>query len=252
MTDEFLKYELRENKIQMGEQERLEIMTTLHEKNYISVEQVRENIVYKLETRTGPKVELSSEVEQKVYDEIRNSADKGLSKWDLKQRTKLSPNVISKFIKSLETKNLVKSFKAKSKGKQLFFAADCIPDEEEIGGNLYRDGEFDYEFLEQLKTRILQFVSKRKDADYKTLLAFVSSDVSGNLLNEKEIKMVVNVMILDKQVNFDFGKFSVGNKHRTDSAEIVKSVPCFKCPVFEICGTEGTISPKNCVYFENW
>jgi hypothetical protein len=251
ITDEFLKFELK-GKFVVNEAKRIELLSLMHQCGFINIQQKGTDVVYSLKQKETETYEFGSEAESKIYEEIRIAKEKGIGKLELKNRTKLNQGLITKCLKSLEKLNYIVTHKSKNKAKFLYFSTDCKPDENLIGGNLYKEGEIDYEFVKEINDAIMSFMRKRYEVSYVDLLSHVTSSSSGNSLSVKEIQTVLNNLCLDRRVIKKGDRFFLGSESKVIKVDIERQIPCFKCPVFDQCKTGSLISPENCIYYENW
>jgi ribosomal protein S25 len=251
ITDEFLKFELKE-KFVVNEVKRIELLSLMHQCGFISIHQKGTDVIYSTKQKESISYEFSSEAESKIYEEIQNAKEKGIGKLELKSKTKLNQGLITKCLKNLEKLGYVVNHKSKNKSKFLYFSTDCIPDENLIGGNLYKDGDIDYEVLSEIYELLISFLNKKSEASYGEILSHLTSKSIGSMLSTKEIQIILNNLCLDQKVFKRGDNFSLAIENKIIKCEIEKQIPCFKCPVFEQCNTGNLISPENCIYYENW
>lgn len=80
------------------------------------------------------------------------------------------------------------------------------------------------------------------------------SVLRGKTVSEDDMEQLLEMMVLDGRLE----KIS-GNNYRTVLTATDTKVfngfvdaPCGNCPVFDLCGNEGEISARTCVYFGQW
>jgi DNA-directed RNA polymerase III subunit RPC6 len=78
--------------------------------------------------------------------------------------------------------------------------------------------------------------------------------LKGKFVREDDMEQLLEMMVLDNRLE----KIS-GTNYRTVLSAIDTKVyngfvdaPCGNCPVFDLCGDEGEISARTCVYFGQW
>eukprot|EP01040_Poterioochromonas_malhamensis_P021641 gene21641-26154_t len=82
-----------------------------------------------------------------VYQAIERSGNKGIWTRDIKIGTNIAQNTLTKTLKILEQRNLIKSVRSVvSKSKKLYMVFDMVPAKEITGGPWYSDQEFDHDF----------------------------------------------------------------------------------------------------------
>lgn len=104
--------------------------------------------------------------EEMVYQYIKASGNEGIWLRNLKLRTNLHTTVISKTLKSLESKSLVKCVKSvQHPTRKIYMLYDLVPSIEVSGGPWYTDGELDTEFVSHLLTTIETYLLKQTFPD---------------------------------------------------------------------------------------
>ncbi|CAG8972910.1 hypothetical protein HYALB_00001330 [Hymenoscyphus albidus] len=81
------------------------------------------------------------------------------------------------------------------------------------------------------------------------------------VLEKKEIKQVLDIMILDGDVEQVVSGTKIGYKatrkalrkeERIDVASVYNEAPCGRCPVFDVCEEGGPVAPSSCQYLQEW
>jgi len=168
---------------------------------------------------------------------------------------------LDKNIKLLEQRLLIKNVRSVgSKTKKLYMLYELAPAKEITGGPWYTDQEFDHEFVEALRSFILQVVCAQGTADLPTISQRVKrSGISTVDLAEEELEMVLCTLIYDgklEQVDGMDGAATTTQLYRaavpTSAATSVTEVPCGVCPLVSQCREGGVISPTSCEYMTKW
>lgn len=250
ITDTVLKRELN-RLFGINSNKRMQLMTRLIESNIINAKTVNDQVIYYVVQKTDQAAKKNLDIEPKILELIRESKGEGVSNYDIKVKTKLNRNLITKVVKRLQKTGQVSSYKTKHRGRLIYVASEFMPDESLVGGNLFKNGEIDYEFVENINTVIERIIQEKGSCSYTEILGYLTSN-EGKYLNEKEIQSIVNTMIVDKKICKDGDRFYIRkiNKFLNNGEE--KKLPCFNCPVFDFCGKGSVISPENCIYFESW
>ncbi|XP_067950721.1 DNA-directed RNA polymerase III subunit RPC6-like isoform X2 [Watersipora subatra] len=212
--------------------------------------------------------------EKLLYQIISAAGNKGIWVRDIRYKCNLMLTQVNKILKSLESKNLVKSLKSVSAGKKkLYMLYDLTPDRSVTGGAFYSDQEFESEFVDVLTNQCYRFLqNKAEDAqgqksDPLTVqnASFASGEdmchyisalgISKVQLTVDDMEMVLNALIYDGKV-----EKTLDAQHRSlyravtspvNSVSMAK-VPCGVCPVSHECEIGGTISPTTCPYLNDW
>ncbi|KAJ2824225.1 34-kDa subunit of RNA polymerase III (C), partial [Coemansia furcata] len=97
--------------------------------------------------------------ERLVYKHIENSGNEGIWVRTLKQKTNLLQGVITRCLKGLEQKAMIKSVKSvKHPTRKLYMMIDVSPSSDITGGPWYTDQEMDTDFIEQLASQCFKFI----------------------------------------------------------------------------------------------
>ena len=195
-----------------------------------------------------------------VFQVIEKAGNRGIWKQDIRFATNLPQQSLDKNIKLLEQRLLIKNVRSVgSKTKKLYMLYELAPAKEITGGPWYTDQEFDHEFVEALRTFILQVVCAQGIADLQTISQRVKlSGISTVDLAEEELEMVLCTLIYDgklEQVDATDGAVMT-HLYRaalpTSAATSVTEVPCGVCPLVSQCREGGVISPASCEYMTKW
>jgi predicted transcriptional regulator len=100
--------------------------------------------------------------EKLVYQLIESSGNKGIWIRDIRRQANMTESVVSKTIKKLESKMLIKSVKSvPASKKRMYILYDVSPDEAVTGGAWYSDQEFESEFVEVLNQHCFRFLQQK-------------------------------------------------------------------------------------------
>eukprot|EP00271_Cylindrocystis_brebissonii_P005068 TRINITY_DN17008_c0_g2_i1.p1 TRINITY_DN17008_c0_g2~~TRINITY_DN17008_c0_g2_i1.p1 ORF type:complete len:210 (-),score=47.15 TRINITY_DN17008_c0_g2_i1:119-748(-) len=96
-----------------------------------------------------------------VYQIIQQSSTMGIWTRDMKNKSNLQQPQITKILKTLEGRHLVKAVKSVAgKNRKVYMLAELEPSREITGGAWYSDQEFDSEFIGVLREQILEYIRK--------------------------------------------------------------------------------------------
>ena len=100
--------------------------------------------------------------EKLVYQIVEDSGNKGIWIRDIRIRSNLPNTQISKILKTLESKKLIKSVKSVQASKRrVYMLYDLTPDESLTGGAWYSDQDFESEFVDVLNQKCLHFLQQK-------------------------------------------------------------------------------------------
>ncbi|KAL3818090.1 hypothetical protein ACJIZ3_003995 [Penstemon smallii] len=208
--------------------------------------------------------------EHAILNAIKARKDNGIWVRDIKLETKLTDHVVTKSIKSLLAKNLIKEVvNIQNKGKKHYMATEFKPSKEMTGGDWYVDGNLDKELINVLKQLCMRFMRAQKVAT----LEGVHTDLKKNRvvtfeISSQQVAEILNSMVLDNDI-IEVKSTGLGDYHsipigatcyRIASGIAARglrvgafaSIPCGACPRISICAPVGVISPSTCVYYTKW
>lgn len=184
---------------------------------------------------------------------------RGIWKQDIRYATNLPQQALDKNIKLLEQRLLIKNVRSVgSKTKKLYMLYELSPAKEITGGPWYTDQEFDHEFVEALRSFILQTVCGQGVADLQTIGQRVKrSGISTVDLADEELEMVLATLIYDgKLEQMESADGTLLTQYRAavpmSAATSMTEVPCGVCPLVGQCREGGVISPASCQYMTKW
>lgn len=100
--------------------------------------------------------------ERAVYQIVESAGSKGIWNREIRNQTKLPLSQMSKVLKNLETKKLIKAVKSVTASKRkLYMLYGLEPDKSVTGGAWYSESEFESEYVQVLHDQCYQFVKRR-------------------------------------------------------------------------------------------
>jgi DNA-directed RNA polymerase III subunit RPC6 len=255
--------------------------------------------------------------ERLLYHHIDQVQAEGIWSKALRMRTNVTQQVLTKCLKSLESKDLVQSvMSVKFPNRKMYLLKHLRPSEDIAGGPWQSEGDFDTALIDAISSAVAQHIENitcikvpgnwndygqhdraaeiaRKKAEvhgvrdiedapavkpyrpagdptssklvHRNSPQYPTAASVADWLNEKEVlrgkhcreddmEQLLEMMVLDGRLE----KISGTNYRTVLTAADVKvyngfvDAPCGNCPVFDLCGNEGEISARTCVYFGQW
>ncbi|RLN88131.1 hypothetical protein BBJ28_00008101 [Nothophytophthora sp. Chile5] len=186
-------------------------------------------------------VEVLGGLEQRlVLQEIERAGNKGIWTRDIKAHTNIPQvchQIVTKTLRLLETRRLVKSVKSiSSKNKKLFMLFDLVPSTEITGGPWYNEQEFDHVFIDTLSTFVYEGMSTLNAITDKVH----ASGISKVALGPEEIRSIIQTLMYD------------GRVEEVRSVLTLVLVVVLSLQVFDQCEEGNVISPRSCLYMTKW
>ena len=212
------------------------------------------------------------DAERVLYDLIRSKEDMGIWTRDMKRETNLPDNVVTKSLKALQVKKLIKEVvNIQSKGRKHYMAVEFEPSKELTGGAWYVEGNLDTEYIKILKETCVRVLSKLKVATAEGISESINkTGLCATECSTQQIAEILRALVLDNEImevrSSGSGAFSsipigavcyrctnkggLGGGGPTIGA--MASIPCGVCPRITQCTPDGIISPKTCAYYTKW
>lgn len=126
--------------------------------------------------------------EKAVYQVVESAGSKGIWNRELRNQTKLPLNQMSKVLKSLETKKLIKAVKSVTASKKkLYMLYGIEPDKSVTGGAWYSGTEFESEYVQILHEQCYQFIKRRLHA----------AEEKGDFVSARDASLVSSTEVKD-------------------------------------------------------
>ncbi|KAF2093530.1 RNA polymerase Rpc34, partial [Rhizodiscina lignyota] len=104
--------------------------------------------------------------ERLVYARVEEAGNDGIWLRTLNSRVNVHSSIITKCLKDLKTKHLIKEVKsAKSPARKMYMLFDLEPSEENLGGAFFADGELDIGLVEAISGFVVDWVEKKSWAE---------------------------------------------------------------------------------------
>ncbi|CAA7023412.1 unnamed protein product [Microthlaspi erraticum] len=209
--------------------------------------------------------------EKKILAMILSKQGMGATPYDIKAATSIQGPLVTKALKSLKTKKLIKDIQnMNNKGIKHFFGFDVEPCKALTGGDWYTDGQLDLAKIEDLKKICVTILSKSKKKVVTFDLFVAYFEKTNNEMSREQTKEILKNLVLDNVVMEvksngmnEYAGIRIGEicyrltgKKAGDGGEAragaFASVPCGACPHIGLCSPGGAISPTTCSYFQKW
>jgi DNA-directed RNA polymerase III subunit RPC6 len=195
-----------------------------------------------------------------LYQTIAAAEDRGIWTKDMKVKTNLPQTKISKHLKTLELRGLIKAIKSvQTANRKIYMLMDLQPGKELTGGPWYEDQNIDTEFIDTVRTVALRHLSEAtRPLSVQEISNFIiESGIFHQVLQEEDVAHVMTTLTWDGDVEVVSIGRDAQNRYRLQGARAPEStalsdIPCGVCPVFNECQDGGYISPENCEYYTEW
>lgn len=264
ITDQIMNTELP----QFSLEDRVNAINSLLQKQAVQIFQKGGVLIYKeQDQQQSAKLRGLSSEDLLLYQIIQQSGTMGIWTKDMKMKSNLQQPQITKILKTLEGRKLIKAVKSvASKNRKVYMLFELEPSREVTGGAWYSDQEFDSEFIGVLRDQCLQYVLNEAPVMLEDIADRVRrSGITKEDLRLEDYTQVMNTLVFDGEIEV-FVSTGTGKesrypsgtelfrpaKHRIPESSVLTNIPCGICPVHQDCTDDGLVSPKTCVYFQEW
>ncbi|XP_058790129.1 probable DNA-directed RNA polymerase III subunit RPC6 [Phymastichus coffea] len=247
-------------------------LLTLH---LINLYKQGDTLFYKLKDPASARAAKGADNEEKVvYTIIEEAGNKGIWVKDIRFKSNLAPTQLTKILKSLDTKKLIKAVKSVAASrKKVYMLYNLEPDASVTGGAWYQDQDFEVEFVEVLNQQCYRFLEQRRDSPKKYVngpmaernASYASSNdvwmfindlgISKVKLSVADLEMILDTLIYDgkveKTITSDKRTLYRAIKPLLDPPGLIQS-PCGVCPIRKNCCDFGDVTPTKCHYITDW
>ena len=161
-------------------------------------------LVYKLQSSEEAQKLIGLTAEDRlILQEVEKAGDVGISAKELRGRANMQHPQVTKVLKKLETRVLIKQVKSvTSKNKKVFMLCGIEPARELTGGSWYNGGEFDYELITVLQKASIAFIQQREKATASEVCEFIRTSglIKGKPLRLQDIESVLNSLVYDARI----------------------------------------------------
>lgn len=197
-----------------------------------------------------------------VYRLIEERGGSGIWRKDIKAKAKLPEQELTKIIKILSDKFLIRELKTtatKNKKTYIIFelAATGEHETDVLSG---QKSEFDPLLVHSISMMMYNHIRKKPLISFKDMEThFVGNPAvlnNGNSLNQKQVHRFIEMLKYDGLIELlednTGGERLIKLSRQPHGSNHLTEVPCGKCPVYDACGDVGDITPVSCPYFQRW
>ncbi|XP_068619236.1 DNA-directed RNA polymerase III subunit RPC6 [Battus philenor] len=233
------------------------------------------SLIYRLKAQTSKQAVKGADNEEKVvYNLIEEAGNKGIWIRDIRVRSNLANTQLTKVLKSLESKKVIKAVKCvNASKKKVYMLFNLEPDRSISGGAWYQDQDFESEFVDILNRQCLRFLQQRADkiknnpkgpivgrtqsfASAVEVQKYISDlGISNVKLEVEDVITILNTLVYDGKAEINV--FPDGSKVFRAIESLIPppglvQVPCGVCPLILKCSSTGLITPQDCKYMNEW
>jgi DNA-directed RNA polymerase III subunit RPC6 len=154
-----------------------------------------------------------------VYQVIQKAGNIGIWTKIIRNQTNIEQQTLNKIFKTLEQRKLIKPVKSvNAKSKKLYMLYELNPSKELTGGVWYSDFEFDFEFVSELRTFIVQCIKRMNQGQGVTLKEILGKMIQAKIckveLALSDVYQVIQTLIYDTLIE----EVNEGNQYSMNMA----------------------------------
>ncbi|KAM3955031.1 DNA-directed RNA polymerase III subunit RPC6-like [Aphomia sociella] len=255
--------------------ERVTMINKLLQQGSIDLFKQGGSLIYRLKTQVSKQAVKGADNEEKVvFNLIEEAGNKGIWIRDIRVRSNLANTQLTKVLKSLENKKLIKAVKCvNASKKKVYMLYNLEPDRSISGGAWYQDQDFESEFVDILNKQCLRFLEQRADKiknnprgpivgrtqSYATAAEvqkyITDLGISNVTLEVEDVITILNTLVYDGKA--ESSVYPDGSKVYRAIEPLLPppglvQVPCGICPLIHKCCSTGLITPQDCTYMNEW
>ncbi|KAG5671403.1 hypothetical protein PVAND_001601 [Polypedilum vanderplanki] len=254
---------------------RLKAINKLIQTEMLEVLKKGETLIYRLKDPSKSSASMNMDNDEKIiYDIIAAGENTGVWVKDIRTKSNLIMTHLTKILRTLENKKLIKAVKSvNASKKKVYMLYNLEPARSVTGGAWYQDSDFEAEFVDVLNQQCLRFLQmkrteakKIKDGPYNVQLKSLCSvkevhdfitqlGISKIKLEEDDLDTILKTIVYDgkaQRILQADGKYLYKAVESLLPPEGLVQTPCGICPVIHNCSDVGNITPKTCVYMNEW
>lgn len=265
--------DIKTNLSEFAPEIRVAALNELIKSNRIDLLKKGNALIYKLKDAKTSSLEMDND-EAVIYNIIEAGGNTGIWMKDIRTKSNLAMQPLTKILKNMETRKLIKAVKSvNASKKKVYMLFDVEPARSVTGGAWYQDSDFETEFVDVLNTQCLRFLSERRKqakklekdgpqavamkamCTVKEVHTYIKElQISKIELNEDDLEDILKTVVYDgkaQRIVKPEGVFYRAVETLLPPEGLVQS-PCGICPVINKCSDVGNITPKTCLYMKEW
>ncbi|CAD0203934.1 unnamed protein product [Chrysodeixis includens] len=232
-------------------------------------------LIYRIKAQTSKQAVKGADNEEKVvFNLIEEAGNKGIWIRDIRVRSNLANTQLTKVLKNLESKKLIKAVKCvNASKKKVYMLYNLEPDRSISGGAWYQDQDFESEFVDILNVQCYRFLSQRSEkmknnprgpivgrtqtyATAAEVQKYITDlGISKVQLDVEDVITILNTLVYDGKA--ESSVYPDGSKVYRAIEPLIPApglvqVPCGVCPLIHKCASTGLITPQDCNYMKEW
>lgn len=194
---------------EMTLQEIVSEVNALHADSLIDVFRTKGGIFYR---RNCEPQSFSTAEEKIVYLLVKEAGVEGIWIKDIRVKSGLHQNLVTKLLKTLEQRLLIKSVKSIKQNRKVYMLYDAVPSDELGDGPWFtQDAELDTGFVDAIKSVAFEWILKSTEGpilpefsdlpDLKGVHAFLlRAEISSVMLSLDDVKRILNILVYERKL----------------------------------------------------
>ncbi|KAI5191112.1 DNA-directed RNA polymerase III subunit RPC6 [Nematocida minor] len=201
--------EIQDEFKEMTLQEIVSELNNLHTDSLVDVFRTKSGIFYR---RNREPQSFSTAEEKIIYLLVKEAGVEGVWIKDIRVKSGLHQNLVTKLLKTLEQRLLIKSVKSIKQNRKVYMLYDAVPSDELGDGPWFTpDAELDTGFVDAIKSVAYEWILNSTagsglpafDAlpDLKHVHAFLlRAEISSVMLSLEDVKRILDILIYERKI----------------------------------------------------
>lgn len=206
--------DIQEEFKEMTLQEIVSEINALHTDSFIDVFRTKGGIFYR---RNSEPQSFSTPEEKIIYLLIKDSGVEGIWIKDIRAKSGIHQNLVTKLLKTLEQRMLIKSVKSVKQNRKVYMLYDTVPSDELGDGPWFtQDAELDTGFVDAIKNVAFEWILKTTEGvnipefedlpDIKSVHGFLlRAEISSVMLSLEDVKRILDILVYERKI-LELGK----------------------------------------------
>lgn len=201
--------DIQEEFKEMTLQEIVSEINGLHTDSLIDVFRTKGGIFYR---RNCEPQSFSTAEEKIIYLLVKEAGTEGVWIKDIRVKSGIHQNLVTKLLKTLEQRLLIKSVKSIKQNRKVYMLYDAVPSDDLGDGPWFtQDAELDTGFVDAIKSVAFEWIVKTTETsilpefedlpDLKSIHGFLlRAEISSVMLSLEDVKRILDILVYERKL----------------------------------------------------
>lgn len=191
--------DIQQNLVACSPHSRLAALNELIQKNKIDVLKKGDALIYRLKDPTKQTAFEMNNDEKVIYNIIEAAGNTGIWTKDIRVKSNLAMQQLTKILKNMENRKLIKAVKSvNASKKKVYMLFDLEPGRSVTGGAWYSDSDFETEFVDVLNAQCLRYLIEKRIEGQKQAKEGPTAVFMKSICSVKEVHAFIKNLQISK------------------------------------------------------